>query len=335
MGSRVKLERISTEDEHRPGRPVESVTHENIYKIYDLVMLDRRIKFSDRIHISGSDHERTLGPQKAFCLSRSMIPFLTDVSGNYFLVQEFEIIRIFIVEAGYIDFVHVVLLLTNLSVSKQTVVYRKVSLQTSCLRLSRSEARAGTGHVHKSQKAFCPLQNKKAQFIFTYRRNILQHCPLGSLTFDPQSKGCKEKVIFGQSCPIQRNLLIDLLSWIRLGPITLHKSPSNNPCNGDTPVPLSPRKPRQFHQQERLWCLFLGFRGVKLSLAIIIKILRSKYEKLLKKREEESCPGILFTIKTMHRVIDAPYSPDIVPSNFHLFPHLKKSLSGIHFRSDE
>ncbi|UYV73058.1 hypothetical protein LAZ67_10001706 [Cordylochernes scorpioides] len=38
-----KLGRISTEDEHRPGRPVESVTQENIDKIHDLVMLYRRM----------------------------------------------------------------------------------------------------------------------------------------------------------------------------------------------------------------------------------------------------------------------------------------------------
>ncbi|UYV84691.1 hypothetical protein LAZ67_X003114 [Cordylochernes scorpioides] len=31
----------------------------------------------------------------------------------------------------------------------------------------------------------------------------------------------------------------------------------------------------------------------------------------------------------------APYSPDLAPSDMNLFPHLKKSLSGIHFRSDE
>ncbi|UYV79087.1 hypothetical protein LAZ67_17001077 [Cordylochernes scorpioides] len=36
-----KLGRTSTEDEHRPGRPVESVTQENIDKIHDLAMLDR------------------------------------------------------------------------------------------------------------------------------------------------------------------------------------------------------------------------------------------------------------------------------------------------------
>ncbi|UYV75970.1 hypothetical protein LAZ67_13001971 [Cordylochernes scorpioides] len=38
-----KLGRISTEEEYRPGRPVESVIQENIYKMHDLVMLDRRM----------------------------------------------------------------------------------------------------------------------------------------------------------------------------------------------------------------------------------------------------------------------------------------------------
>ncbi|UYV81679.1 hypothetical protein LAZ67_20001957 [Cordylochernes scorpioides] len=32
---------------------------------------------------------------------------------------------------------------------------------------------------------------------------------------------------------------------------------------------------------------------------------------------------------------NAPYSPDLAPSDFNLFPHLKKSITGIHFRSDE
>ena len=29
------------------------------------------------------------------------------------------------------------------------------------------------------------------------------------------------------------------------------------------------------------------------------------------------------------------YSPDLAPSNFFLFPHLKKDIRGLHFRSDE
>jgi hypothetical protein len=30
-----------------------------------------------------------------------------------------------------------------------------------------------------------------------------------------------------------------------------------------------------------------------------------------------------------------PYSPDLAPSDFFLFPNLKKQLKGIHFDSDE
>jgi transposase len=29
------------------------------------------------------------------------------------------------------------------------------------------------------------------------------------------------------------------------------------------------------------------------------------------------------------------YSPDLVPSDFHLFPHLKRDLKGTHFTSDD
>ncbi|UYV80644.1 hypothetical protein LAZ67_19001202 [Cordylochernes scorpioides] len=102
-----KIGRISTEDEHRPGRPVESVTQENIDKIHiwkNDISTDRRdLGYSK--NNSDTDYERTLGPREAFC-------------------------------------------------------------------------------------------------------------PLGSQTFDTRLKGCKEKVIFVQSCPIQRNLSVDLLPWI-------------------------------------------------------------------------------------------------------------------------
>jgi len=30
-----------------------------------------------------------------------------------------------------------------------------------------------------------------------------------------------------------------------------------------------------------------------------------------------------------------PYSPDLAPSNFHFFPHLKRDLKGTHFTSDD
>jgi hypothetical protein len=30
-----------------------------------------------------------------------------------------------------------------------------------------------------------------------------------------------------------------------------------------------------------------------------------------------------------------PYSPDLVPSDFHFFPHLERDLKGTHFTSDD
>jgi transposase len=50
---------------------------------------------------------------------------------------------------------------------------------------------------------------------------------------------------------------------------------------------------------------------------------------------------------TAHATIDAlktlkfevlshlPYSPDLAPSDFHFFPHLKRDLKGTHFTSDD
>jgi transposase len=31
----------------------------------------------------------------------------------------------------------------------------------------------------------------------------------------------------------------------------------------------------------------------------------------------------------------SPYSPDLAPSDFHFFPHLKRDLKGTHFTSDD
>ncbi|UYV80949.1 hypothetical protein LAZ67_19002257 [Cordylochernes scorpioides] len=73
----------------------------------------------------------------------------------------------------------------------------------------------------------------------------------------------------------------------------------------------------------------------------------------IKEIKEESCPGRFFyhqdnapslrSLQAMDAIYDsgfellphAPYSPDLAPSDFDLFPHLKKSLSGIYFSSDE
>jgi len=38
---------------------------------------------------------------------------------------------------------------------------------------------------------------------------------------------------------------------------------------------------------------------------------------------------------SFHCLDHPPYSPDLAPSDYHLFPELKKQLQGRHFSSDE
>ncbi|UYV66407.1 K02A2.6-like [Cordylochernes scorpioides] len=209
-----KLARISTEDEHRPGGPVESVTQENIDKIHVLVMLDRRMTVR-RI-------EETLGIPK-------------------------------------------------------TTVDR---IMREHLGLRELSARWVPKLLTPDQKAVRKI----------YFRTILRYLK-----------------------PIQRNLSVYLLPWMRLGPITSHQSPSKNPCNGELPVPFPPRKPRQFHQQGRKIVYHQDNAPSLRLLQAMASIYDSGFEPLP----------------------HAPYSPDLATSDFNLFPHLKKSLSGIHFRSDE
>ena len=41
-------------------------------------------------------------------------------------------------------------------------------------------------------------------------------------------------------------------------------------------------------------------------------------------------------LRNRYELIPHPaYSPDLAPSNFFLFPNLKKDIRGLHFRSDE
>ncbi|UYV79005.1 hypothetical protein LAZ67_17000627 [Cordylochernes scorpioides] len=163
--------------------------------------------------------------------------------------------------------------------------------------------------------------------------------------------------------PIQRNLLIDLLPWMRLGPINLHQSPSKNPCNGDTPVPLPPKKAKTVPSAGKVMVsVFWDSDGVLLRdlLNKSQTITGNYYAHLVKKIREairEKIKGKLSrnivyyqdnvpshrSLQVMAAIYDsgfeilphAPYSPDLAPSDFHLFPHLKKLLSDIHFSSDE
>ncbi|UYV62568.1 hypothetical protein LAZ67_2001115 [Cordylochernes scorpioides] len=253
-----KLGRISTEDKHRQGRPVESVTQENIDKIHVLVMLDRRMTVR-RI-------EETLG-----------------------------------------------------------------ILKTTVDRIMREHLGLGKLSAHWVPKPLTPDQKAvRRKFI----RTILRYLK-----------------------PIQRNLL---------GPITNYnytRVQATIHAMGEPPVPFLPRKPRQFHQQGRLWwsvlwdsegVLLLDFlnKGQTITGNYYANLVKQLREAIKEKRRgmlsrkivyhQDNAPS-LRSLQAMAAIYDsgfellphAPYSPDLAPSDFHLFPHLKKSLAGIHFRSDE
>ncbi|UYV65507.1 hypothetical protein LAZ67_3004547 [Cordylochernes scorpioides] len=92
---------------------------------------------------------------------------------------------------------------------------------------------------------------------------------------------------------------------------------------------------------------------VKPSLTIIMQNLVKQLRKAIKeKRRGKLFRKIVYhqdnapshrSLQAMAAIYDsgfellspAPYSPDLAPSDFQLFPHLKESLYGIHFRSDE
>ncbi|UYV80494.1 hypothetical protein LAZ67_19000324 [Cordylochernes scorpioides] len=140
-----KLRRISTEDEHGPGRPVESVTQENIDKIHDLVMLDRRMtvrQIGETLGIPKTTVDRIMREHLG----------LRKISARW---------------------------VPKLLTSDQKAVRRKLSSDNLAL-----------------------FEANPEEFVNRF------------VTMDE----------------------------------TLHQSPSNNQCRGDTPVPLPPRKPRQFHQ---------------------------------------------------------------------------------------
>jgi len=47
-----------------------------------------------------------------------------------------------------------------------------------------------------------------------------------------------------------------------------------------------------------------------------------------------TCCSALETLK-FEVLSNPPYSPDLAPSDFHFFPHLKRGLKGTHFTSDD
>ncbi|UYV80849.1 hypothetical protein LAZ67_19001982 [Cordylochernes scorpioides] len=170
-------------------------------------------------------------------------------------------------------------------------------------------------------------------------------CPLGSQTFDTRLKGCKEKVIFGKSCVIYTpESKQQSMQWRHSGSPPPKKA-KTVPTAGKVMVPV-------FWDSEGVLLLDFLNKGRTITgnyYAIFVKQLR---EAINEKRRGKLSRKIVYlqdnapshwSLQAMAAIYDsgfellphAPYSPDLAPSDFHLFPHLKKTLSGIHFRSAE
>ncbi|UYV74114.1 hypothetical protein LAZ67_11002156 [Cordylochernes scorpioides] len=259
--------RISTEGEHRPGRPVESVTRENIDKIHDLVMLDRRMTV---LQI-----EETLGIPKA--------------TVDRIMREHLGLRKLSACRGGEI-FSNTACWVPKLPTPDQKAVRRKLSSDNLALfeanpevfvnRIVTMDETWGHHFTPESKRQSMQWKHsgtpppKKAKTVASARM------VMGVLLLDFLNKG---QTITG-------NYYANLVKQLREAIEEKRRG----------------RFPRKivYHQDNA---------PIHRLLQAIAAIYDSGFELLP----------------------HAPYSPDLTPSDFHLFPHLKKSLSYIHLRTDE
>ncbi|UYV72345.1 hypothetical protein LAZ67_9002716 [Cordylochernes scorpioides] len=256
--------RISTEDEHGPGRPVESVTQENIDKIHDLGMLDRRMTVRQI--------EETLGIPKT-TVDRIMREHLglRKISARW---------------------------VPKLLTPEKKALRRKLSSDNLALFEANPE---------EFVNRFVTMDETWAHhFTPESKQQSMQWRHSGS----PPPKKAK-------AVPSVGKVMLSVF-WDSEGVILLDFLNKGQTITGDYYSNLV-KQLREAIKEKR--------RG-KLSRKIVY--------------HQDNAPSHR-SLQAMATIYDsgfellphAPYSPDLAPSDFNLFPHLKKSLSGIHFRSDE
>ncbi|UYV61879.1 hypothetical protein LAZ67_1006929 [Cordylochernes scorpioides] len=259
-----KLGRISTEDEHRTGRTVKSVTQENIDKIHDLFMLDRRMIVSQI--------EETLGIPKT-TVDRIMREHLglRKLSAHW---------------------------VPKLLTPDQKAVRRKLSSDNLALFEANTEE----------------FVNRFVTMDDTWAHH-----------FTPESK--------------QQSM-----QWRHSGSPPPKKA-KTVPSAGKVMVSV-------FWDSEGVLLLDFLNKGQTITDNFYANLVKQLRESIKEKRRGKLSRKIVYhqdnapshrSLQAMAAIYDsgfellphAPYSPDLAPSDFNLFPHLKKSLSGIHFGSDE
>ncbi|UYV61605.1 hypothetical protein LAZ67_1005515 [Cordylochernes scorpioides] len=191
-------------------------------------------------------------------------------------------------------------------------------------------------------------------------------CPLGSQTFDSRLKGCKEKVVFGQLALFEANPEEFVSRFVTMDETWAHhftpeskqqsmqlRHSGSPPPKKAKPVPSAGKvMVSVFWDSEGVLLLDFLNKGQTITGNYYANLVKQLREAIKEKRIGKLSRKIVYhqdnapshrSLQAMAAIYDsgfellphAPYSPDLAPSDFDLFPHLKKSLSGIHFRSDE
>ncbi|UYV66979.1 K02A2.6-like, partial [Cordylochernes scorpioides] len=259
-----KLGMIITEDEHRPGIPVESVTQENIDKIHVLFMLDRRMTVR-RI-------EETLGILKTT---------VDRIMREHFGLRKLS--------ARWVP---------KLLTPDQKAVKRKLSLNNLALFEANPE---------EFVNRFVTMDETWAHhFTPESKQQSMQRRHSGS----PPPKKAK-------TVPSAGKVMVSVF-WDSEGVLLLDFLNKGQTITDNYYANLVKQLREAFKEKRR----------GKLSRKIVF--------------HQDNAPSHR-SLQAMAAIYDsgfellphAPYLPDLSPSDFHLFPHLKNSLSGIHFRSDE
>jgi len=131
------------------------------------------------------------------------------------------------------------------------------------------------------------------------------------------------------------------------GGIAAHPAPKNSECNN----PLEKFSPRFFLDQDGILLFDYLPKDQTINAAYYSSLLLQLKDILKEKRRGKSTKVVLFLHDNVpaHRALATlkklaylgseyldhpPYSPDLDPSDYHLFPGLKKQLKGRHFSYD-
>jgi histone-lysine N-methyltransferase SETMAR len=259
-----KFGRTSIEDDHRSGRPREGVTSENVEKVQQLVMKDRRLtvrQISEELDISKSTVDRILREDLE----------MTKVAARW---------------------------VPKLLTADQKVVRRNMSRDN--LRLFDSDP------------------DDFVERFVTVDETWAHH-------YTPESK--------------QQSM-----QWKHVGSPTPRKAKAV-PSAGKVMVTV-------FWDAEGILMLDYLRKGQTITGTYYAKLLTRLRDALKVKRRGKLSRGVLFhqdnasshtssvamaTIQEcgFELLPHPPYSPDLAPSDYHLFPELKSKLSGVHFETDD